>query len=70
LIDVRVITEDLSVSFGTANKLVDNLSDLGLLRETTGRKRDRVFRFDPYLSLFEGDEDAPIEPREAEVTEF
>jgi Fic family protein len=69
LIDVRVITEDLGVSFGTANKLVDNLSELGLLREITGRKRDRVFRFDPYLFLFEGDEDAPIEPGEAEVTE-
>ncbi|MGH3024849.1 MAG: hypothetical protein ACRDLR_00160 [Gaiellaceae bacterium] len=24
--------------------------------EATGRKRDQIFRFDPYLRLFEGDE--------------
>ena len=38
-------------------KLIDRFQDLGLLREITGRKRDRVFSYEPYLDLFR---DEPI----------
>jgi Fic family protein len=68
LVDVALVRDNLGVTFATANKLVDQLSGLGLLRETTGRKRDRIFRFAPYLALFEGDEDAPIEPEDVAET--
>jgi len=59
LVDVGLAHRELEVSFATANKLVESLSQLGLLSEVTGRKRDRIFRFAPYLALFEGDEDSP-----------
>jgi Fic family protein len=56
VIDVRLAANELNVSFATANKLVDQLAELELLQEVTGRRRDRIFRFGPYLALFESDE--------------
>ena len=56
LVDVNLVRAELGVTFATANKLVDQLERLGLVVEATGRRRDRIFRFDPYLRLFEGDE--------------
>ena len=56
MVDVNLVSAELGVSFATANKLVEHLERLELVAEITGRKRDRIFRFDPYLRLFEGDE--------------
>jgi hypothetical protein len=36
-----------------ANNLVNRLADAGILREITGYARNRRFRFDPDLRLFE-----------------
>jgi Fic family protein len=69
LADVKLVKNELNVSFGTANKLVENLQSLGLLTEVSGRKRDRIFRFDPYLSLFEEDEEEQRRDEEVQVTE-
>ena len=59
MVDVNLVSHELDVSFATANKLVDQLERLGFVAEVTGRKRDRIFRFDPYLRLFEGDKREP-----------
>jgi Fic family protein len=67
LIDVGLAHRKLDVSFATANKLVERLGQLGLVSEVTGRKRDRIFRFSPYLALFEG-EDAPVDSRDVAET--
>lgn len=56
LVDVALVRDDLGVSFATANKLVESLQELGLVKEITGRKRDRIFRFEPYLQFFEEEE--------------
>lgn len=48
--DVERLT---GLSFANANRLVARLVDLGLLRETSGRRRDRAFAYAPYLALFE-----------------
>ena len=50
---VRLVERQLHCAYATAGKLVDQLVDLGLLRETTGGQRNRVFRYEPYLALFE-----------------
>jgi Fic family protein len=52
LVHVRSVSEGLGIHFVTASKLVDRFQDLGLLVEVTGRKRDRIFSYDPYLDLF------------------
>jgi Fic family protein len=66
LTHVKLASAQLGVSFVTANKLLEQFEHNGVVREVTGRKRDRIFRFQPYLELF-GDPD-PAAP-ESEVQE-
>jgi hypothetical protein len=47
------------VSFPTANRLVARFEELGLLREVTGQRRLRLFRYESYLQLF--DEPSPVD---------
>lgn len=49
---VRTARQTLESSIQTANKSVSHLVELGILREITGMQRNRVFRFDQYLELF------------------
>jgi Fic family protein len=53
LVSVPLVEKRLDCSFVTANKLVEQLAELGLVREITGWQRNRRYRFDPYLSLFD-----------------
>jgi DNA-binding MarR family transcriptional regulator len=46
------LVKELRVSNPTAQALVRDLERLGLLTETTGQMRDRLYSFDPYLQLF------------------
>jgi Fic family protein len=58
LVNVGLIRDELGVAFNTANKLAENLEALGLLEETTGGQRNRVFRYEPYWRLLEEPEAA------------
>jgi hypothetical protein len=40
-----------------ANQLVSRLVDVGVLSEITGYARNRRFRFEPYVQLFEEPKD-------------
>ena len=53
-ITVRSAADRLDVSYQTANKLVAELEDLGLLREITGGSRNRVFLYQPYVDVLGG----------------
>lgn len=53
LIAVRLVGRHLQSSYVTASKLVDQFVELGLLREATGWQRNRRYRYEPYLALFE-----------------
>ncbi len=53
IVNVRWVRSTLDISYPTANKLVRALDDLGLLKEVTGHRRNRLFRYEPYLALFE-----------------
>lgn len=61
LIDARTAEKQLNVSFVTANNALRNLQEAGLVSETTGKARNRIYRFDAYLKLFE--EDSPAMPQ-------
>ena len=41
---------------------VEQFEEAGILRETTGYQRNRRYRYDPYLSLFESPDFAPFAP--------
>jgi Fic family protein len=59
LVNVNAVARELDVSFPTANRLVARFEGLMLLREVTGQQRLRLFRYEPYLQLF--DDPAPEE---------
>lgn len=52
VVNVAAAQRALAVSWPTANKLIRLFQDRGLLEETTGQRRNRVFRYAPYLALF------------------
>jgi Fic family protein len=52
IVSVQTVAEITGLSFANANSLSRQLEAVGLLRETTGRKRNRRFSYDPYLRLF------------------
>lgn len=52
VINVRIAEKLTKSSYYAANKTVQRFEELGLLREVTGRERDRVYQYDPYLNLF------------------
>ncbi len=63
LITVSLATNVIDATFVTANRLVARLEELGILREVTGRRRSRTFRYEPYVSLFDDpQEDFPEGP--------
>ncbi len=57
IVTVARVRHWLKVTPAGANNLVKRLVDVGLLREITGYARNRRFRFDPYLRLFEEPEE-------------
>jgi len=56
LISVRRVESKLKCSYVSANKYVRRFCELGLLREFTGRRRNRYFEYVPYYELFETDD--------------
>ena len=53
IIDSQEISAALSINPSTANRLIEDFVKLGILKETTGYKRNRTFTFEKYLQLFE-----------------
>jgi Fic family protein len=53
LVNVKLVSNVVGVTFPTANRLVMRFQELGLLREVTGQRRSRIFRYEPYLELFD-----------------
>lgn len=50
---IRLVERHLGCAYVTASKLIDRFVELGLLREITGGQRNRLYRYEPYLELFE-----------------
>ncbi len=51
LLSVQAGARETGLSAPTVGAAFARMIDLGLLREITGRKRDRLFAYDPYLAL-------------------
>ncbi|MCP1535711.1 Fic family protein [Methylorubrum extorquens] len=49
---VSEVASSLSVTYAAANSLVQKFVELNILSEITGQKRNRVFRYSPYVDLF------------------
>ena len=53
LTDIQTAQKQLGVSYNTSAGAIAKLESANLVRETTGKQRNRVFRFAAYLELFE-----------------
>lgn len=58
IVNVRTVERRLGCTYATANKLVEQFAGLGILHEVTGARRNRLYRYTDYLSLF--DAGAPL----------
>jgi len=52
VVNVKDVKQMTGLSQPAANALANRLEELGILREITGRRRNRMFTFDRYLMLF------------------
>lgn len=55
IIEIGRTAQELGWSFPTASKFVQDFVKAGLLRETTGRRRSRIFSYEPYLKVLRKD---------------
>jgi Fic family protein len=53
IVSVKMVAQQIGRSYPVANDLVATFTDLGLLRETTKQRRNRIYSFQPYVDLFE-----------------
>jgi Fic family protein len=53
LLTVRMAETHLGTAYVTAATAVEHMQAAGVLREVTGGKRNRKYRFEPYIALFE-----------------
>lgn len=63
VMSVPQVAEQLELAYSTANTLVSRFEELSILNEITGRSRDRLYRYDAYVDLFEEDLELPPDPR-------
>jgi Fic family protein len=74
IINVKAAQVALNVSFPAAGRMIYELQETQILVEVTGGRRNRMFRFAPYLDLFEDvpetdDEVARAQPTQSEDAE-
>jgi Fic family protein len=55
VVDVAAVSQMAARSMANANELVRKLVEIGVLKEISGRKRDRKFAYSAYLDLFADD---------------
>jgi DNA-binding IclR family transcriptional regulator len=51
VLTLNEVTRRTGLSFPTAAKGMAGLTDIGLARELTGNRRNRVFAYDRYLAI-------------------
>lgn len=52
LVSVNPVADMLEVSFTSANRLIERMVEVGILVESTGNARNRVFNYSEYINLF------------------
>jgi Fic family protein len=52
IVSVNDVKQIIGTTYEAANRLVSKLTELGILIEVTGQSRNRVFRHQTYVDLF------------------
>ena len=53
IITIQTVSSRLGVSFATAGGALEKLAGVGVVRETTGRRRGRIYAYTDYLALLD-----------------
>lgn len=53
IFSVRRAQEHMGCAYNTAGAIVQQVESLGVVREVTGQQRNRLYRYDAYLTLFD-----------------
>ena len=53
IFSVSNVARQLNISSQAANNLINRILKLGIVTEITGQQRYRLFRYDPYIKLFD-----------------
>lgn len=53
IVNVRLVEDHVKCAFVTADKLLKQFVELGIVKEVTGGQRNRRYEYSPYLVLFE-----------------
>jgi Fic family protein len=70
VINVKAASEALHVSIPAANRMINELHDNQILAEVTGGNRNRLFRFAPYLDLFDDVVESDTDGTVAQPTQY
>lgn len=52
IVNAKQISERLAITYASASTLAKNFEEIGIFKEITGFKRNRLFLFAEYLDLF------------------
>ena len=52
ILSIKKASETIGCSFATGSKLIDQFIQNNILTETTGFQRNRLFKFKPYIDIF------------------
>jgi Fic family protein len=52
IMTTRAAEEFMNVSYVTASSIIQKMKELGILKEITGQRRNKVFQYEPYFQLF------------------
>jgi DNA-binding Lrp family transcriptional regulator len=55
IIDIKKTSTELKLSFNAVSNAVNNLVELGILRQTENVRRSRVFAYEEYLGILRKD---------------
>ena len=61
-VTVKYATERMAATPSTTGRLLDRLTALGVVTEITGRRRNRLYSYSPFLSLLAGDDEPSDAP--------
>ncbi len=55
IVSVPMVSAELNLSAPTVRSSIDKLKEIGLVKEITGKKRDRLFSYQSYLEILQAD---------------
>jgi Fic family protein len=53
IVTIQTVSAKLNISFPTATTALQKLARIGVVRETTGRQRGRIYAYSDYLALLD-----------------